>query len=289
MQYTNINDGFLKGEFQMTGLTIKSMGKSIYQVFVGSGCKFIDDLCMMRAAALTYTTLLAIVPLAVSSFLVVNALPMFKKSSDQIQFWIQSNFLINSTQDVGHYFSVFTQQAVHLSVLQFSMLFVTALLMIYNIEQAFNAIWKVKKQRSGGRIILAYWGVLTALPIAAVIVLAVLSSVLGVIETHSGSGVFTFWFNKFLSEACVYLAFTLLYYAVPNRKVPFVSAAKAAIVAMILFKLARYGFGVYTSHFFTYQRLYGALATIPIFLVWIYLIWLIVLYGAEISCVLSKD
>ena len=247
--------------------------------------QFFVDGCTNRAAALTYTTLLALVPLMTTSFLLISMLPIAQDWGDKIQQIIFSNFVAGSAKTIQAYLQSFTQQASHLSKPSFIFLFVTAILLLVNIEKALNNIWKLKKTRKSFVAFFLYLAFITLTPLLLAL----------------GMGISTYiWTLPFISHTAYYLgiakpilrllpflltftAFSLLYWIVPNCKVSIKSALGGGFVAMLLFELAKYAFGLYIRYFHTYKLLYGALSAIPIFLVWVYVSWSITLMGAIVA------
>jgi membrane protein len=154
--------------------------------------------------------------------------------------------------------------------------------MMRTIDRSFNAIWQVKKKSSPVRVFLVYWAVLTMGPLLLAISLAVssyfasLPLISEVVKSDSA------WFKRGVPMLMAFVAFTVMYIAVPNRKVKISHAAIAASVTAILFELAKWGFGLFVKKFSTYQLIFGALASVPLFLIWIQLSWMIVLFGAQI-------
>lgn len=252
---------------------------------------FIDDGCMGRAAELTYTSLLSLVPLMAVSFAIFAAFPLFKTLSGEVQNFIFNHFVATSGEVIQAYLQRFLAQATNLSAIGFLFLLITAILMMYNMEQAFNAIWHVKIQRRGISAFLLYWAILTLAPIMLGLSL-LLSSYLGSIALVT-KVITTLGLTKamltILPFCLTTLFFALLYIAVPNCKVPIRQGLIGALVAAVLFEIAKLGFALYVLNFPTYTLLYGALATIPVFLLWIYICWVIILFGAVLTYVLSVD
>lgn len=249
--------------------------------------QFVDDACFTRAAALAYTSLLALVPLMTVSLALLSAFPVFQDVAQQIQNFVFSNFVAGSADIVQHHIQSFTQSARQLSPTGFFFLIVTAIMMIFNMETDFNAIWRVKKRRHGISAFLIYWAVLTLLPIFVGVGLA-LSANVGAIPLVAEIGTMLKLkplLLKFLPDFLTWMAFTLLYLALPNCSVKLRHGVWGGGVAMFLFECAKYGFAWYLVNFPSYELLYGALATIPIFLVWLYLTWLIILLGAVVTYV----
>jgi len=234
----------------------------------------------MQASGLAYISLLAIVPLMTVSLSILAVFPAFKGIGDQIQKFIFDNFVTSSAQTIHQYLQAFMSQAAKLSLPGTLSLLVTAILMIFAIEYNFNQIWHVKKHRNAIQAFLMYWAVLTLAPILIGVGFFITGTALYTIINKTITGAFPYLFT--------FLALTLLYILVPNCKVKIRHAIPGAIIATILFELAKRGFAFYIANFPTYTLIYGALAVIPIFLIWLYLSWLIVLFGASVSHTLQQ-
>lgn len=247
--------------------------------------QFLLDNCALRAAALSYTSLLSVVPLMTVSFTVMTAFPIFRQVGQQIQTFIFENFVATSAQIVQTNITKFAGQALNLSATGLIFLLVTALLMIFNMEQAFNVIWRVKKPRMRLNAFMLYWGLLTFIPILLGVGFAI-SSYIFSLPLVEGTTQYLGLKGPFLALSpylLTFIAFTVLYITLPNRKVYIKHAMAGGGLATLLFEFAKYGFGLYVLHFPTYELLYGTLAAIPIFLVWVYLSWLIILFGAVVT------
>lgn len=253
--------------------------------------RFKEDGCTNRAAALAFATLLSLVPLLTVSFSVLTAFPVFQEFALKIQTFVFENFVAESAQAVQMHLQAIVNQASKLSGIGMLFLVATAVLMVFNMEQAFNAIWRAKKHRSFISAFLMYWAVLTLTPIligigivatAYLVSLPFISAAANVLGLKKLLVIFT----PYLSAL---VAFTLLYLAVPNTKVKFRYALVGGAVATVLFEIAKQAFVFYIRHFSVYRLLYGALAAVPIFLVWLYLCWLIILFGAVVSAVFEEQ
>lgn len=236
----------------------------------------------MRCSALTFTSLLAIVPLTVVVFSVLSVFPFFNEAATDLQDFLFKNLLPSSSAEIQHYITTFEQSAHKLPVFGFLFLFITAIMMMITIENTLNDIWKVRYRRHLSGSILLYWAVLTLGPIFLSLSL-VISSYLRSME----------WLNHFeitgmqnlvflLPFLCAFLAFAFLYLVVPHCVVKVRHALAGAFVGAVLFEAAKFLFGFYITHFPTYSLLYGALSTIPIFLLWIYISWIVFLVGAQV-------
>ncbi|RLE21183.1 MAG: hypothetical protein DRJ50_09605 [Actinobacteria bacterium] len=162
---------------------------------------------------------------------------------------------------------------------------VVAVMMMVNIDHAINAIWRVRRKRSPLAMFLLYWAILTLGPLLIGISMAVTSFLVSIpfFAEATASRELRGHLLALMPLLASLVAFTLLYALVPNRRVPFLHALAGGVLAALLFELAKHGFAFYLTNFPTYEAIYGALAVIPIFLVWIYLTWVIALLGAEFS------
>lgn len=125
---------------------------------------FQRDDCFTWAASLSYTTLLSLVPLLASSLVLIKAFPAFQGFEDQLESFLLSHFVAGSAQAIQLYLHQFLQQALTLSAMGSFFLLITAVLLIFSMEKAFNYIWKTPSHRHGVSAFLMYWGVLTLLP-----------------------------------------------------------------------------------------------------------------------------
>ena len=246
---------------------------------------FLKDGCRQRAAALTYTTLFAVVPVMTVTFSILSVIPSMQQVGGNIQDFLFRHFIPNAGTSVGDYLHDFSAQASHLTVVGIAILFVTSLLMIVNVEEAFNHIWRVRDPRQGVLTFLRYWAVLSLGPLLLGMGF-LMTSYMASIEILNRTASFVsnivpgFGLVPLLFSA---LGFTLIYIAVPNCKVPPRAGLYGGISAAILFEAAKRGFTIFITHFSSYKLIYGAFAAFPIFLLWVYLSWLITLFGVELT------
>ena len=255
----------------------------IFCMFVIS--RFIKGDCTYRASALTFTTLLAIVPLMSVGFSILSTFPVFEDLRAPLQDFIFENFVPSTGKVLQEYLQSFTKQVAKLSIVGVIFLFITALLVMRTIEASMNHIFRVHSQRRGVSAFLLYWAILSLAPILLGLSLAASSYFFSLpfVKGHHAPTILLI-----VSPALISLiGFTFLYIVVPNTKVPITHGLVGALVATFLFETAKKGFAYYLSQFNTYELLYGAFATIPIFFVWVYWTWLITLFGAEITYALS--
>jgi membrane protein len=257
--------------------------KQINGFFIAIVVAFFRENILLRASSLALTSLMNMVPLMVVIFSAFSMFPFFEKLSGKLQNFIFSNFIPSSGEVIQGYLQTFEKQAHHLPVAAFIFLFVTVAILMYNIEGQLNIIFKVSKARRLSDSILLYWGMLTLAPIFLGLSV-VFSSYIASLEFFSGEvlmGVKKLII--FLPPLSGFLAFLFLYMAVPNCTIKLKEGAIGAFIAMLLFEGAKFVFTLYLKYFPTYALLYGALAAVPIFIIWLYFSWLIFLIGALIT------
>lgn len=250
--------------------------------------RFTEDHCLEVAGSLTYTTLLSLVPLLTVALAVVTAFPVFGNFTSGVDDWLARNVLpAQISSAITKYLAQFAEKAAQLTALGIVFLAVTALLMMLTIDQALNGIFRVHRERSIAQRLLIYWAVLTLGPILIGVSLT-MTSYLVSISLGLAKGV------PLVGELLLLLvpilltsvAITLLYLWVPNRRVHLRHAVIGGLLAGILFELMKRGFGFYVTRFPTYTAVYGAFAAVPIFLVWLYFSWVVVLLGATVTALL---
>jgi len=251
--------------------------------------RFIQEGFTYRAAALTFTTLLSIVPLVTVILSGLSLFPVFQKLGVRLESLVYQTLVPESGDVVKTYIQSFVEQAGKLPISGFLVLVVSALLLVVTIEHALNHVWKVKRRRRLVSAFALYWTVLTVGPLL-IALSVVVSSYLFSLPFIKGT---VYWLGLHHILLVVlpfflgFLGFFLLYMLVPNCKVRFFHAVLGAATGAILFELAKTGFRYYVQHYATFSVLYGALATIPIFLIWLYLCWVIILMGGLVAHSLS--
>jgi membrane protein len=245
---------------------------------------FRQDRCFEEAASLGYTSLLAIVPLLAVVFGVASAFPVFDRWSGELQSFIFDNFVPASGEVIQGYISRFLASVGRLTLPGTVFLILTALLLMIRIEKAFNRIWRVPASRSLVNRIIMYWAVLTLGPMALGAAAAL--SAQPMIEFFGVERVDTTAWRPAGIFLLTWLAFTLMFVLVPNRRVAIVHAATGALVSALLFSIAKTGFVIFVGRA-SFNVIYGTLATIPIFLFWLYLVWVVVLLGASLAASLT--
>ncbi len=248
-----------------------------------------EDRCTQMAASLTFTTLLSIVPLITIALTLFSAFPVFNDFYAHIKEFILSNMLPETGgKMISRYMEQFAESASRLTAVGLIFLAFTSMLMMLTIDNAFNMIWRVSRPRSLLQRVLVYWAVLTLAPLLIGGSLSLTSWLVGFSVGYAQQipslGISVL---KVVPVILTTAAFTLLFRVVPNRYVPMRHAIIGGLIAAIAFETMNRAFAFYIAHFPTYKLVYGAFASVPIFLLWIYFSWITVLFGAIITASLS--
>lgn len=248
--------------------------------------RFEQDQCRDKAAALTYTTLLSIVPLLTVFLVILSSIPALEPARAQLQELVYSNLLPTSGSQVSQYLSEFTDKSANLTAIGIIFLFVTSVMLLSTIEQTFNHVWRVNNHRGGASGVMRYWTMISLGPILLGTAFAMSSAITSINflnQNVAGYSIdWTIWL-KIISVLTTFSVFIFLYWFIPNCKVSLKSAAIAGVSVGVLFEILKTSFGYAISNFTSYDQIYGAFAVLPVFLLWIYLSWNLILLGVEIS------
>ncbi|TSB22529.1 YihY family inner membrane protein [Psychrobacter sp. YGAH215] len=251
---------------------------------------FFEDNCQQKAASLTYTTLLSIVPILTVLLMILSSVPALASVRAQIYEVIYSNLLPQSSLQVSKYINNFAEKSSNLTIIGSMVLFFTTIMTLTTIERAFNQIWRVENRSGGMKSILRYWTIVTLGPLilgTAFIVSSTVQSLSFLNRQIAGYGIdWSFWI-QIVSIAVTVAGFISMYWFIPKARVPAKNAAIAGVFVAIIFELMKNLFGTVMANFTSYEAIYGAFAALPIFLLWIYLSWNLILLGVEISYTLT--
>ncbi len=244
-----------------------------------------DDRLLETAGALSYTTVFALVPLLATALGIVSMFPAWAHWSDTISAFVFRNLVPATGAAVEKELLRFAGNASRMTAASAAILLFTALLMMAAIEERFNRIWRVTRRRRGVLRFLTFWAALTLGPLLVVGGLVVSSYLLALpwlaqANQHLGLGGYLLDLAPFL---ITWIGLLAMYLLIPNRRVALRHALGGALLAALAFSAARHGFALYVLHMSSYRAIYGALAALPIFLIWVYVSWVIVLAGASLT------
>lgn len=249
--------------------------------------RFRDDNCFQTAGALSYTSLVALVPLTATVLGVIAMFPIYQRWGDALTAFLFRHFVPHAAASISDYVRVFAQSARGLTGIGAAGVLATSFFTMASIEDAFNRIWRVPVARRAHARFLVYCAFLLFGPLLAVASLAASSYVLSLpmVVMARQSAAMRLGL-RLLPVALQLVAFTAAYKAIPNRSVRFSHALIGGTLAALLLEAAKYGFASYLAHA-SYEQVYGAMAIAPIFLLWIWVSWLVVLLGATVAAALS--
>ncbi|MBV4397177.1 YihY family inner membrane protein [Advenella alkanexedens] len=239
------------------------------------------------ASSLTFTTVLAIVPLLAVILSLFTAFPLFTDFKESLDAFLTNNLMPPSmSENIMSYLNTFAQQASRLTTIGVGFLIVTSIMLMMTIDEALNKIWHIRRQRPISQRILVYWAILSLGPImlgASLWTTAFLArEKFGLTDDLSLlSSILVSLIPILLSV----IGFTLLYLVAPNGKVALKDALIGGFTTALLLEIMKAGFTYYITRFPSYTLIYGTFATIPLFLLWIYLSWLVVLFGASVTAI----
>ena len=257
--------------------------------------RFADQHGLQAAAALTFTTLLAVVPLLAITLGVFSAFPAFAALRGYFEEALFANLVPQVGEQARLYLASFARKTAKLTAVGMVALAVSAVMLLMTIQSTLNRIFAVRHQRALILRVLVFWSLLTLGPVLLALALSLTSDlaqvaratvsdagfVTGGFETRAG------WPRHVLAIALEILAFTGLYVIVPNRPVPWRDGLIGGLLAVLSLEVLKRVFALYFMVFPAYQTIYGALATIPIFLIWLYACWTVILIGAVFAASFS--
>ena len=242
------------------------------------------------AASLTFTTVLALVPVLTIAFAIFTTFPLFTTFRDSLEaYFVQILMPKGISNTILDYLSQFAAKASRLSAFGAVFLIVTAIMMFGTVDRTLNQIWRVSNARPFMQRMIIYWAIMTMGPLllgASLSFASELSPLMGILGREAQ--LLRTTLMVLVSVALSTLAFSLLYLTVPNRVIDWRDAVIGGLVAAIAFEITRrlFTFFIVQGPSSSYKVVYGALAAVPIFLIWVYLFWLITLVGAVIAAAL---
>lgn len=274
----------------MTDYSLKRTLIQLFDIPLAVIARFRSDRLPRHASALAFSSLLALAPMMAIALSMFSLFAGTEQLGASLEDFIYKFLVPAAGDEVRTYLDQFTGQLGSLTVLGLFSFLLTALLLLANIESSFNDIWRVEKGRSMTSRLTIYWALVSlgpimmgaSLTISGYLLALAAGAVDGYAQQVNSFGVVML---PFLLEM---LAFMLLYLIMPNVRVSLVHAMVGALVAVCLFETTKWGFRYYIANFANYKAVYGALSTLPVFLIWVYLSWVVALFGAEVVAVLQK-
>lgn len=258
--------------------------------YVGhSMARFWNDRCFSAAAGLSYSMLLAMVPLLAIGFAILAAFPVFQDIVEGLKNYVTSEFVPKSI-NLRKWIDGFLANTQSVTALGIIGLVVTTIIVLDSIETKFNQIFRRKEIRPFGQRMMMFWAIVTLTPVLVGGSIALSEFVFAktaLKDDQSVRQVFSLG-RDVAPYLLLVAAFTLAYIIIPYRRVAVVHALLGGIVAAAMFTVLRWGFTVYFENFPAYKTIYGALSLLPLFLIWMYLVWCAVLLGAEMVAALPE-
>jgi membrane protein len=252
--------------------------------------RFREDRLGLSASSLTFTTTIALVPFFTVALALFTAFPMFGKLQANLQGWLVQSLVPESiSRQVLGYLTQFAGKASRLGVAGLAALLVSALALVFTIDRTLNGIWRVRRRRALPQRVLIYWAAMTLGPLLLGISVSSTSYVISASRGFVGGlpGVVTFFLDT-IEFLLLGAALSSLYHYVPNTPVRRRDAMAGGFGAALVLEIAKRVLTWYIANMGTYSAVYGAFATLPILLVWIYIAWLIVLFGAVLAAYLPS-
>lgn len=247
--------------------------------------RYRDDETSLAASSLAYTALLSLVPFMSVLVTVFSAMPLFENASQTLQDFIFQNFVPATGEVIQDYIAQFVDKARGLTVSMSLAVFVTSILMMHTMEKALNRTFDCQPAGSLMKKVTLYWTALTLGPLLIGGGIA-MSSIIFKYSALASAKTLVLKILPVLSSAA---GFFVIYLFVPNRKINWRYALVGALFAAICFELAKKGFALYVTTVPSYQKIYGALASVPLFLIWTFVSWNIILIGGTIIATLESS
>ena len=251
--------------------------------------RFLDDDCFVTAGALSYTSVLALVPITATALGVIAMFPIWQQWSDLLTDFLFRHFVPRAAASMSDYVRAFAQSARGLTGFGAIGVLATSLLTMSSIEDAFNQIWRVPTSRRPYARFLIYCAALVLGPIVGMTSLAISSYLFSlpmVVAAKQSASAMRYLGLRLAPMALEMFAFSMAYGVIPNRSVRLRHALAGGALATVLFEVAKFAIAYYLTRA-SYQKIYGAIAVVPIFLLWIWVSWLVVLLGATFAAALS--
>lgn len=259
--------------------------------------RFFRDGCFAASGALSYATLVSLVPLGVIALGSLSAIPILSKARDRLLATAFGYFVPAVGEQAAAWVRAFTDSAAQSTAIGIAGIAATGVLLLVTVEDQLNLIWRVSTPRPWVQRVLAYWTLITLGPVLLGVSMS-LSTYFEIAAQHGGLGQkaaelitsSSTWHGlaRLTPPVLEFIAFTLLYCVIPNCAVRWRDGALGSIIATLAIEILKVGFSIYIGAVSYYRTVYGALSTIPIFLLWMYISWMAVLLGAVVAAALPN-
>jgi membrane protein len=259
--------------------------------------RFFRDGCFAASGALSYATLVSLVPLGVIALSSLSAIPILSEARDKLLAALFRYFVPAVGEQAAAWVRTFAESATQSTAIGIAGIAVTGVLLLVTVEDQLNLIWRVSASRPWVQRVLAYWTLITLGPVLLGVSIS-LSTYFEIAAQHGGLGqkaaelmsssATLHGLARVTPSLLEFIAFTLLYSVIPNCMVRWRDAALGALIATVAIEILKVGFSIYIGAVSYYRTVYGALSTIPIFLLWMYISWMAVLLGAVAAAALPN-
>lgn len=257
----------------------------LIKAFILATQRFFIEKYTLRVSALAFTTLLSLVPLLSISVFFIAIVPVFSNFILLSQDYIFKNFVPASASSIQLYFQNFIQQSVNLPIVSIAFLILTAILLINMIDETINDIWHVTKRRRRMVAWLFYAVIALSAPVLIGLSVFITSYVFSFCCFTKSSSFLLFILPVIINT----IMFSLFYIFSPNTYVNKTAGIIGGFIAALLIEIARLLFAIYVSYFSNYKFIYGMFSILPIFLIWLYICWFIILWSAVFTYILSRN
>lgn len=251
--------------------------------------RWTEDKCPQIAGSLAFTTLLALVPVFAIVVALLSSLPFFADVMVQFKVFLLLNLVPEiAGRIITHYLEPFAHNAGRLTTVGVAFLGVTAVALMFTVDRSINAIWRSQRERPFWLALLGYVAMIVVGPLLIGISVSVTTYLMSLSAgLVAGDPTWRMLVLRAIPAAVSAIAFFLVYRVVPHDPVPWRHALAGGLVTGVLFEGAKELFALYVRSVPSYNVVYGTFAAVPLFLVWVYVSWLVVLFGAELTASLG--
>ncbi|MGH7055526.1 MAG: YhjD/YihY/BrkB family envelope integrity protein [Stellaceae bacterium] len=282
--------GRIRTHLRRTAVTLGAFSLYVFR-------RFFRDGCFAASGALSYATLVSLVPLGVIALGSLSAIPILSQARDKLLAAAFRYFVPAVGEQAATWMRTFAESATQTTAISIAGIAVTGVLLLVTVEDQLNLMWRVSAPRPWVQRVLAYWTLITLGPVLLGVSMS-LSTYFEIAAHHGGLGQkaaeliasSAAWHGlaRAIPPLLEFIAFTLLYCVIPNCTVRWRDGALGSVIATAAIEILKIGFSIYIGAVSYYRTVYGALATIPIFLLWMYISWMAVLLGAVVAAALPN-